>query len=147
MFGYFLKRCLKSCHVFGSPTVNKPIFSSMSDSSRESEDQNIFIFTFLFYPLPWRIIILSSVSMMSSFRFPLLLGSILIHGTISIKVSYFTACITSEFGWVFLMRMLTLVMMNFLSSFLGVYYESLVFTSHLLFLSCYSSFFLRTFFP
>ena len=79
-------RFLETCYVFGSPTVNKPIFASMSDSSRESGEQNIFfftwrVFTFLFYFLPERIIILSSVSMISSFGVLLLLGSILIHGT------------------------------------------------------------------
>ena len=153
MFRYFLKILLETCHVVGSPTINNPIFASMSDSSHESGDQNIFFFTwraftFLFYFLPGRIIILSSVSVMSSFGVLLL-----IHGTISSKVSYFIACITSEFGWIpsykiiFLMRMLTLVMMIFPSSFLGVYCEVLIFTSHLFFASFYSMFFLWTFLP
>ena len=99
------------------------------DSSHESEDQNIFfftwrVFTFLFYFLPGRIIILSNVSMMSSFGVPLLLGSIIILGIVFIKVSYFIACITSDSGWIpshkfiFLMRMLTLVMMTFSLPFL-----------------------------
>ena len=84
---------------------------------------------------PWRIIILINVSMMFYFGVPILLGSILIHGTISSKVSYFIACITSELRWIpsykiiFLMRMLTLVMMIFPSSFPRVYCESLIFTS------------------
>ena len=95
-----------------------------------------------------RIIILSCVSMMYSFGVLLLLGSTLIHGKTSRKVSSFITFITSEFGWilsyriVFLVRMLTLVMMIFPSSFPGVYCESLIFTSHIFFLSCYLSLFL-----
>ena len=58
------------------------------------------VFTFLFYSLLGRIIILSSVSMMSSFGVLLILGSTLIHGTISSKVSSFITCITSDFGWI-----------------------------------------------
>ena len=65
------KGFLESRHMFGSPTIYKPIITSISNVTCESGDQNIFIlawriFTFIYGSLSGWFIILYSMSMMSS---------------------------------------------------------------------------------
>ena len=66
-------------------------------------------------------------------------------------MSFLVTCITSDsrqiFPSVIFMKGLTSGVMRTSSGFLGVYCESLIFTSHIFFSSCYPSFFVRTFFP
>ena len=151
MFGKLHKGFLESCHMFGSPTFYKTINASMCDVSRESGNQNIFfitwrIFTFLLNSLCGMFIVFCSMSMMYSLVVFLLVGVSFVSSTISGKVSYFITSITFE--WSFSGgRMLTFRMMMVPSILLGLYYESLIFTSHLFFSSYYSSFILWAFFP
>ena len=145
--------------MFGSPTIYEPIIASMYDSSCESRNQNILfitwkIFTFLFDSLSRRFIILCSVRMMYSFVL-LFVTFTLIYKTISRKVSSLVTCKASVFRYIstrssrviFLVRMLTFGMMIVPYDLLGVYHESLIFISHLVFSRYYSSFFLWAFLP
>ena len=81
--------------------------------------------------------------MMSSLVVLLLVGVSFVSRTISGIVSYLITSETSELSSsiVILVRMLTFRMMMVPPNFLGVYYESLIFTSHLFFSGYYSSFF------
>ena len=139
--------------MLGSPTVYEPIIASMCDISHESENQNIFfitwrIMTFLLVSLWGRFIIFCSMSMMFSLVFFLLVRVSLVSSTISGKVPYFITSITSELRFL-VGRVLTLRMMMIMvpSGFVGLNCESLIFTSHLFFSSCYPSLFLWAFFP
>ena len=139
--------------MLGSPTIHEPIIASMCDSSRESGNQNIFFITgrvFFSDSLTWRFIILCNVSMMSYSVSLLLLRATFVFGIVSGDVSFLIACKASDTRKisvkysrvVFLVRVITFVMMIVCSSFLGVYCEILIFTSHLFFSGYYSIFFL-----
>ena len=134
--------------MFGSPTVYKPIIASMCNVSHESGNQNIFFITFMYDSLCGRFIILCNMSMMSYLVSLLLVRDIFVSRTFSSIVSFLVTCITSDSRQIFssVMKVLTFGVMRNSSSFLGVYRESLIFTSQLFFSSFYSSFFLRAFF-
>ena len=153
MFGKFHKGFLESYHMFGSPTINEPIIASMCNNSCEGINNNIFfftrrIFTCFFGFLSGRFIILYSVSMMSFLSSLLIVRDIFVNRTFSSIVSFLVTCIASDSRQIFirssnitfLVRKLTFVI--FCSTTIEVYYESLIFTSHLFFSSFYSSFFL-----
>ena len=137
--------------MFRSPTIYKPIIASLCNVSRERGNQNIFFITFMSDFLCGRFIILYSMSMMSSLVSLLLMRDIFISRTFSSIVSFLVTCITADsrqiFSSVIFVEVLTSGVMRTSSGFLGVYHEILIFTSHLFFSSCYSSFFLREFFP
>ena len=69
--------------MFGSPTIYKPIITSMCDVSRESENQDIFFMTFLLDSLCGRFIIFCSMSMMYSLVVVLLVGVYFVSREIS----------------------------------------------------------------
>ena len=117
----------------------------MCDVSCESGNQNIFfitwrIITILFDSLLGRLIIFYSMSMMSFLVYLPLVRSIFVSRIIACKVSSFITCkanvlrqIFVRFSSVFLpVRVLTFVMVC--STFIGLYCESLIFTSYFLFL-------------
>ena len=92
--------------MFGSPTIYKPIITSMCNVSHESENQNIFfitwgIITFLSNSLYGRFIILCSMSMMSSLVSLLLVRDIFVSRTFSSIVSFLVTCITSDSRQIF----------------------------------------------
>ena len=128
--------------MFGSSTIDKRITSSMCNVSCESGNQNIFFITLLLVSLCGRFIIFCNMSMMSSLVFFLLVRISFVSRTICGIVSYLITSITSELSFI-AGRMLTFrIMMMAPFVFLGLNCESLIFTSHIFFSSCYLRFFL-----